>query len=164
MECEKLTCTEFKTRIFKESIPRIIKCLNLIDSEQLWKTPNDQITSIGCSIQHVVGNARQWVLSGVLGEKESRIRSKEFVQNKELNQSDLIRVLDKLEKDLSLGLEKITEERIKRKVEIQGFSVTGFSALIHVIEHFSYHTGQITLLAKMYSGENTDYYGEFDLE
>jgi uncharacterized damage-inducible protein DinB len=46
---------------------------------------------------------------------------------------------------------------------IQGFTVTGFSILIHVIEHFSYHTGQITTLTKWLTKQDTSFYGGIDL-
>jgi hypothetical protein len=37
---------------------------------------------------------------------------------------------------------------------IQGYEVTVLEAVYHVVEHFGMHTGQIILLAKMYSGED----------
>jgi uncharacterized damage-inducible protein DinB len=46
---------------------------------------------------------------------------------------------------------------------VQGFEVTGFSVVVHVIEHFSYHTGQITTLTKFLTNKDTGYYAGIDL-
>lgn len=36
--------------------------------------------------------------------------------------------------------------------EIQGYRVTGLKAVFHVVEHFSWHSGLITWLAKLRAG------------
>jgi uncharacterized damage-inducible protein DinB len=43
--------------------------------------------------------------------------------------------------------------------DIQGYEVDGMGALVHAIEHMSYHTGQIVLLAKQSMAETG---GELD--
>lgn len=164
MDGVKLTVSEFKTRVFNESIPRIRKCVELIDEQDLWRSPNEKIASIGCNIQHVVGNARQWILSSLLGQKDERERSKEFIANSEMSKDELDALLVSLKNDLTKELGLIDELTLNHQFEIQGFSVSGFSAMIHVIEHFSYHTGQITLLTKLYTGVSTDYYDESNLD
>ena len=60
-------------------------------------------------------------------------------------------------------LKQIDEKELPIQKKIQGFDTTNFSAIIHVIEHFSYHTGQITTLTKWLTSKDTSYYGGIDL-
>ncbi len=46
---------------------------------------------------------------------------------------------------------------------MQGFEETGTAILLHVVEHFSYHTGQITLHTKLMLDADTGYYAGADL-
>jgi uncharacterized damage-inducible protein DinB len=43
------------------------------------------------------------------------------------------------------------------------FRVSGFSMISHVIEHASYHTGQIALLTKWIVDEQVGFYEDLDL-
>ena len=45
----------------------------------------------------------------------------------------------------------------------QGFRQTVFDAVFHVVEHFSYHTGQIVLLAKWHAAERIRLYDDVQL-
>ena len=47
---------------------------------------------------------------------------------------------------------------------IQGFKETGLSILVHVIEHTSYHTGQVTYITKSLKNVDLKYYEGFDLD
>ena len=133
---------EFETRVFTESFERIYKCLSLIEESDLWKSPNSTIPPIGNLILHLCGNARQWILSGI---------------------AELVFLLENLRMNLRQTLEEMPESKLKEQMVIQGFEVTGFSVLVHVIEHFSYHTGQITTLTKLLTNKDTAYYGGIDL-
>ncbi len=46
---------------------------------------------------------------------------------------------------------------------VQCFEETGVGIIIHVIEHFSYHTGQIALLTKLLTNKDTQFYEDLDL-
>ncbi|MBL1280244.1 MAG: DUF1572 family protein [Fluviicola sp.] len=154
---------EFNLRLFDESYQRIYKCLTLINEEQLWDSPNEKIPSIGNLILHLCGNARQWVLSGLRDLPDNRNRDDEFLPHRELKKENLILLMENLKGELLKQMPLLSGQVFQEKKIIQGFEVTGYSAISHVIEHFSYHTGQITLLAKLYSEKETDYYSESNL-
>lgn len=155
---------EFELRIFQESYPRIEKCLSTITEEQIWSAPNENMVSIGCLIKHLMGNVQQWVLAGVLALPFERNRDAEFVTEPELTKSDLLDQMNLVQQKLEAGLLQLTEEHLNQELEIQGFQTTGFSAIVHVIEHFSYHTGQIALLTKLCVNEDLGFYDGLDLD
>lgn len=154
---------EFERRVFEESYARIFKCLSLLSEDAVWYAPNAQIPPVGNLVLHLCGNARQWILSGIGGAADNRDRGQEFVPQKNIRKSDLIFLLENLRVNLRLTLQEMPGEVLREPLTIQGFRETGFSALVHVIEHFSYHTGQITTLTKMITNKDTGYYQGFNL-
>ena len=149
---------EFELRVFDESYPRVYKCLSLINQDQLWDSPNSNVPAIGCLVLHLCGNARQWILSGIGDDKDNRNREDEFIIHHNIRKSDFIFLLENLKVQLKNCLQNMPEDILLQRKKIQGYDVTGFSAIIHVIEHFSYHTGQITTLTKIYVDKDTGYY------
>jgi uncharacterized damage-inducible protein DinB len=135
----------------------------MIEERDLWRTPVQNIPPIGNLILHLCGNARQWILSGLGDKLDNRDRDQEFVIQTNIKKSELIFLLQNLRVNLRQTIVDIDPKVLEKKHSIQGFEVTGFSILIHVIEHFSYHTGQITTLTKWLTNKETDYYGDIDL-
>lgn len=154
---------EFERRVFEESYVRIYKCLSLIDESQLWNSPQGNIASIGSLVLHLSGNARQWILSGLGDQPDNRNREDEFLIHRNIRKADFIFLLENLKVQLKHCLQELPPERLNKLHEIQGFKVSGFSVIVHVIEHFSYHTGQITTLTKLHTNADTGYYSDFDL-
>lgn len=163
MKTKELLIKEFEHRLFDESYERIFKCLSMIEERDLWRTPVQNIPPIGNLILHLCGNARQWILSGLGDKLDNRDRDQEFVIQTNIKKSELIFLLQNLRVNLRQTIVDIDPKVLEKKHSIQGFEVTGFSILIHVIEHFSYHTGQITTLTKWLTNKETDYYGDIDL-
>jgi uncharacterized damage-inducible protein DinB len=135
----------------------------MIEERDLWRSPVSTIPPIGNLILHLCGNARQWILSGLGDKLDNRDRDQEFVIQTNIKKSELIFLLQNLRVNLRQTILDIDPKVLEKNHSIQGFEVTGFSMLIHVIEHFSYHTGQITTLTKWLTNKETDFYGDIDL-
>jgi uncharacterized damage-inducible protein DinB len=135
----------------------------MIEERDLWRSPVSTIPPIGNLILHLCGNARQWILSGLGDKLDNRDRDQEFVIQSNIKKSELIFLLQNLRVNLRQTILDIDPKVLDKNHSIQGFEVTGFSMLIHVIEHFSYHTGQITTLTKWLTNKETDFYGDIDL-
>jgi uncharacterized damage-inducible protein DinB len=163
MEASKLIINEFRKRVFDESYPRIYKCLGMLSHEELWYSVNKQTPAIGSLILHLCGNARQWIVAGIGGKKDIRDRASEFIPHPSIRRTDLIFVLENLKLQLNDTLKKIDDKNIQQPITIQGIDETYFSVLIHVLEHFSYHTGQITTITKVLTQKPTHYYDESKL-
>jgi uncharacterized damage-inducible protein DinB len=163
MSIKKNIVKEFEQRVFEESYDRIYRCLSLVRDEDLWRQLHPNVPSIGNMILHLSGNARQWILSGLGERPDNRERDLEFVPQPNIKKSELVFLLENLKVNLKQTLNELPEAEFLNYRSIQGFEVTGFSAIVHVLEHFSYHTGQITTLTKLITGKQTDYYGNVDL-
>lgn len=154
---------EFERRVMGESIPRIQKCLNLLSEEEVWHRPNENIVSVGNLILHLCGNARQWILSGVGEQIDHRERNAEFEERGPIAKNQLIEQMDQVGGAIRNVLQNLEPEILLEKRSVQAFEESVLSMLVHVIEHFSYHTGQITFLTKSLKNVNTKYYGNVDL-
>jgi uncharacterized damage-inducible protein DinB len=164
MSMKKTLVAEFERRVFTESYGRIFKCLTLLDENDLWKSPNSTIPAVGNLILHLCGNARQWILSGIGDKPDNRERELEFLTHLNIKKSDLIFLLENLKVNMRQTLNEMEEGKLNKGYIIQGFNETGFSVIIHVLEHFSYHTGQITTLTKLFRNKETGYYEGLNLD
>lgn len=155
---------EFRRRVIEESIPRIKKSLSEISEAEVWFRPNENSNAIGNLVLHLCGNARQWVLAGMDAQPDHRQRQTEFDARGGISKADLTDLMDKLQVDLEEFLPRITVENLFIVRRVQVFEETGVSILVHVIEHFSYHTGQIAYAVKFLKNKDLDFYGDMNLE
>ena len=54
-------------------------------------------------------------------------------------------------------------ENLLRHRVVQGSTLSGIGIIIHVTEHYSYHTGQIIFLTKLYKNVDMGFYAGVDL-
>ncbi|MEZ4772463.1 MAG: DinB family protein [Bacteroidia bacterium] len=153
-----LILNEIRRRLFDEGIPRAKKCLNLLTEEEIWYRPNENSNAMGNLILHLNGNVRQWIISALGGESDIRVRQSEFDARGNITRAELMAILENLEADLWPVLDNITEEKLVQTYQVQGYSETGIAILIHVVEHFSYHVGQMTYFVKAFKDLDTGYY------
>jgi uncharacterized damage-inducible protein DinB len=149
---------EFRRRVFDESMMRMAQCLNMLSDEQVWFRPNEKVVSVGNLVLHLCGNGRQWIVAGLGAEPDHRKRSEEFETPGPIAKSDLLQMLYTLKKDMEEVLKILKPEDLFLVRKVQTFEETGMAILMHVMEHFSYHTGQITLHTKLMTQQDTAYY------
>ncbi|MEY4135174.1 MAG: DinB family protein [Saprospiraceae bacterium] len=155
---------EAHRRLLDESLPRLKRCLDLLDEEEIWLRPNASSNSVGNLVLHVCGNARQWIVAGLGGAVDTRRRSEEFSARGPLPKTYLIGLLDALAPEMEAVLDKLSEGDIRKGYSVQGFQETGVGILIHVTEHFSYHVGQVSYFVKARKNLDLGYYSGLDLE
>ncbi|NIR47590.1 DUF1572 domain-containing protein [candidate division KSB1 bacterium] len=155
VECER--------RLFDESLPRLKKCLSLLTEDEIWFRPNDETVSVGNLVLHLCGNVRQWIMSGLGGAKDTRERSKEFSEQGPLPMGQLERRLEETMAEVRRVLRELDPTTLLEKRPVQAFEESGISILVHVVEHFSYHVGQITYFVKSTKGVDLQYYQGVDL-
>lgn len=138
--------------------PRIDKCLGLITNQQLWQRPNEMLSSIGNQVLHLNGNITQYIISSIGGVEDSRKRDDEFSADGGYTKNELYNLLDgTVERAIEI-IQCCDEEELLRKRSVQGYYYTGIANIIHVVEHYSYHTGQIAYWTKILTGEDLGFY------
>jgi len=155
---------EVKHRLYDECLARIRTCLNKLTDAQIWWRPNESSNSIGNLILHLDGNVRQWILSGLGGQKDARKRQLEFDERDNIPKEQLWQLLNETMEELVPIIDKVKPEILLNKIPVQTFEESGLTILVHVTEHFSYHTGQIAWITKMLTSEDLGFYAGVKLE
>ncbi len=155
---KELLINDVQRRLCEESIPRILKCLELLDDQQIWFRENENSNAIGNLVLHLNGNIRQWIFSGLLGTKDIRNRNAEFTQKTIIPKKEVQRILIHLNQEFQEKFNLLKDVDLVQEHAIQGIQENGVSILMHVVEHFSYHTGQIALLTKKLKNTDLGFY------
>ncbi|MBK6487900.1 MAG: DUF1572 family protein [Gemmatimonadetes bacterium] len=129
-----------------------------LPSDRLWWRANSASNSAGNLLLHLAGNARQWIVSGIGGAPDARDRDAEFTATGGMSAADLLDHLEKVLSEVDAVLASLTPDDLGTIRRIQGRDTTVFSALYHVVEHFSGHVGQIILLAKIHAPGEVRFY------
>ena len=142
-------------------LPKIERCLEQLNDQQIWWRPNPESNSIGNLVLHLCGNARQWIVCGLGAEPDNRMRDAEFAQRDVIPRAELLQLLRTTLADVERVLRHLDASILLEKRTIQGSNVDLLEAIFHVTEHFSMHTGQIIMLTKMLTQQDLRFY-DFD--
>ena len=149
---------EYSANKLRQMAAHIGNCLGRLSAEQIWARGAEHENSIGNLVLHLCGNMRQWICSGVGGQKDVRDRPSEFSATAGFTGADLVALM-KVTLDEALPvIEAVTESRLKEKINPQNHIVSVLEAIYQVVGHFQMHTGQIIFATKIYSGEDLGFY------
>lgn len=142
----------------EDYLPKIERSLELLTDEQIWWRANPQSNSIGNLLLHLSGNVRQWIVCGIGEAADNRDRDSEFAQRDTIPREELLGRLKQTLKENDATLAKFDPDELLERYSIQGCDVTALAAIFHVVEHFSMHTGQIIMMAKVFSEVDLGFY------
>ncbi len=137
---------------------KIRHAVESIPAEALWARPNEASNSVGNLLLHLAGNIRQWIVSGVGRQPDVRHRAAEFAATDGPSAAALLDALDRTLDEVDAVLGALTPDLLLERRTIQAREITVLDAVFHVVEHFSYHLGQIVLVAKAYAPERIHFY------
>ncbi len=160
----------FYSEFIEQSIDRmdqntrkIESCMNELDETDIWFYANGHVNSMGNLILHLSGNIRQYIISSLGEEPDIRERDLEFSTRGGYTKTELFSKLrDTVEKAKDV-IANLSEENLLRKRSVQGFIYSGIGNIVHVTEHYSYHTGQIILLTKLFKNMDMGFYSGVNL-
>jgi uncharacterized damage-inducible protein DinB len=135
-------------------LPRIVQCLQMLSEEEIWWRPNEVSNAAGNIVLHLCGNIRQWALSGLGGAMDVRERDKEFSERGPIPRQALIELLQSTVEDAKRVIETTQVSKLLSEFDIQGYHVSGATAVTTVFEHFAYHAGQVIYLTKLKRAED----------
>jgi uncharacterized damage-inducible protein DinB len=137
---------------------RIEICIAKLTPDQVWARGNENANAVGNLALHLMGNVRQWILHGVGGEPDVRLRDSEFAARGGIDPSELTRRLRATVDEASALLRALPPSRLGERFTVQNYDVTVLEAILHVVEHFAGHTGQIIFATKFLTGEDLGFY------
>ena len=149
--------SQSRSFLLDDFLPKIENSLEKLSAEQVWWRANEESNSAGNLILHLTGNIRQWIISGIGGAADTRFRQQEFDERKAIPPVELLGNLRITVEEACRVLENFEPSALLEKRIIQGRETTVLSAVYHVVEHFSMHTGQIIFVAKMLAGDTAFY-------
>ncbi|MCE7995137.1 MAG: DUF1572 family protein [Roseivirga sp.] len=150
-------------RYFTENTNKVTKCLEQLSEEEVWQRPNNASNAVGNQILHLCGNITQYAIASLGQNEDLRERDSEFAATGGLSKAQL---LDKLSNTVNQAIhtfDTLKEEELLRVRSVQGFSYTGIAVIMHVVEHYSYHTGQIAFWTKLLKDKSLGFYDGIDL-
>ncbi|MEM9261726.1 MAG: DUF1572 family protein, partial [Bacteroidota bacterium] len=93
-----------------------------------------------------------------------RTRAAEFAATEGKSKKELLAALSTTIKAAKAAIVDLTETEMVRERKVQAYVHDGTFILLHVVEHLSYHTGQIIFWTKAMNNIDLDFYGGVDLE
>jgi len=154
---------EFLRRLKLEGYSRITKCIAELSEDEVWYQHNKNSNSMGNLVLHLSGNVRQYVIAGIGQTKDVRNRDEEFKLSSRMDKAKLIKHIETTVNEAVAVVNELSQEQLTETRKVQGFDETVLSIIVHVIEHFSYHVGQITYFTKYIKDLDTGYYAGLDL-
>ena len=132
---------------------RINHCLDQLATEDVWWAPRDGCNPIGVIIQHLMGNLRQWAISGIGGEADVRDRPSEFRAANESTKDELQTEFNRLLDQVAEVYAKVSATELPAARRIQGFDTIVLAAIYDTMCHLELHTGQVLYLTRLRLGE-----------
>jgi uncharacterized damage-inducible protein DinB len=150
---------DFKQKLLEEGMTRLTQCCGYLSEDEIWHKPNTNSNSVAVILAHLEGNVRQYIISGLGGKADERQRDAEFelIKGNVTSEELLNKLHDTVREAISI-VERIEADVLMETRDVQCFSMTGLSIIIHVIEHFSYHLGQVVYYTKYIKDMDTGFY------
>ena len=125
------------------------RAIEQISDDEFFATIDEEANSIALIVKHIAGNLRsRWTdFLTTDGEKPDRDRDTEFEVIQDTRES-LMQFWEDGWQTLFAAIEPLTEEDFAKTVTIRGEPHSIVEAINRQLTHYSYHIGQIVLLAK----------------
>lgn len=147
----------------EENLRMVTTCLDCIPGDLIWKKPNVVSNSVGNLILHLCGNIAQYAIASLKGSSDQRDRDREFAAKSGFTKKELLDMLQKTVHGAIDTFKTIESGEFLRKRKVQGFELSGIGNMVHVVEHFSYYTGQIALWTKPLDKKSLGFWEGIDL-
>jgi uncharacterized damage-inducible protein DinB len=141
-----------------ENTAKVKSCMKELDDHEVWFYPNAHVNSVGNTILHLCGNIRQYVISSIGGQHDIRERDLEFSTKGGFTNAELVIKLSDTIEEAKSFIACVSHENLHRHRIVQKTSYSGIGIIIHITEHYSYHTGQIILLTKLFKDMDMGFY------
>ena len=135
-------------------LPKLERCLQLLDEDDVWWRADATSNSVGNLLLHLDGSTRTWVLGVAGGRPVERDRDSEFAERGPIPKAALLDHLRATLAEADAVLAGLDPAALLERRQSPWEEVTVLWAVLHAVEHFAMHTGQIILLTKLRRGED----------
>jgi uncharacterized damage-inducible protein DinB len=134
----------------------LVACAKKLNDEQIWRRHGAYENAVGNLVLHLCGNARQWIMHGVGGAPDVRVRDAEFSADGGMSGAELIALFEATMDEAKRVIAAVTAERIVERITPQGREVSVLGAIYQVVGHVQQHVGQIILVTKQMLEKDLD--------
>jgi uncharacterized damage-inducible protein DinB len=134
----------------------LVSCVKKLSDEQVWQRHGAYENAVGNLVLHLCGNARQWIMHGVSGALDVRVRDKEFSADGGMSGAELIALFESTMDEAKQIIAAVPALRMTERVHPQGRDVSVLEAIYQVVGHVQQHTGQIILVTKQMLAADLD--------
>jgi uncharacterized damage-inducible protein DinB len=131
-------------------------CVKKLTDEQIWRRQGAHENAVGNLVLHLCGNARQWIMHGVGGAPDVRVRAAEFSANGGMSGAELIALFEATMAEAKAVIAEVPAARMVERITPQGRDVSVLEAIYQVVGHVQQHVGQIILVTKQMVGTDLD--------
>jgi hypothetical protein len=131
-------------------------CVKKLSDEQIWQRQGAYENAVGNLVLHLCGNARQWIIHGVGGAPDVRVRDKEFSADAGISGAELIALFESTMTEVKTIISAVPAERMVARITPQGRDVSVLEAIYQVVGHVQQHVGQIILVTKQMLEKDLD--------
>ena len=144
---------ESRRFLMEDYTPKIERCVSQLTDEQIWTRPNEASNSIGNLVLHLAGSSRYWASDVIDGVPTGRVRQREFDERTKVPSAELLARLQTAMRDVDRRLAGVRAETLLETRKARDEEFTVLWCVYHIVEHYSYHTGQILSMTKGMIGE-----------
>src|SRR3979411_935735 len=90
----------------------LVACVKKLPEEQIWRRHGAYENAVGNLVLHLCGNARQWIMHGVGGAEDVRVRDKEFSAGGGMSGAELIALFEATMNDVKRIIASVPAERM----------------------------------------------------
>ncbi len=131
-------------------------CLSRLTDAQIWERQGAHENAVGNLVLHLCGNMRQWVIAGVGGVADVRVREAEFSADGGMGAEELMGKFALTVAEARGIIASLPVERLVDRTNPQNGEVSVLDAVYQVVGHVQQHVGQIVLLTKQMTGTDLD--------
>ena len=131
-------------------------CIGKLSDDQVWERHGAHENAVGNLVLHLCGNMRQWIMHGVGGAADVRVRDKEFSETDGLTTAQLAEHFQSTVQEARSVIDSLAPARLVERTTPQGRDVSVLEAIYQVVGHVQQHVGQVILLTKQMTGKDLD--------
>lgn len=147
---------DYSDRKLGEVVKTMTLCLERLTEEQIWHRGGAHENSVGNLVLHLCGNLQQWVIHGIGGKPDVRMRDAEFQTQGGIGRVELVARFNGTVSQAREVIRSMPEGRLLEIIKPQFGEVPVLEAIYRIVGHAQEHLGQVILLVKQMGREDLD--------